>query len=136
MQSQQRFLLLSYFICDYLPILCAEGEQKGIGEKERELSKHTLQIVKVVERNGDRIEHLLVKADPMGERLCSRPECFVCSTTYKDKGKCRLTNLVYHVAGMDLRFNTGGKPPYLLMKEGLNTRRTSENLGVDIWRNT
>ena len=46
---------------------------------------------------GDRLEHLLVKADPGGDTLCDRPECLFCATTEKDKGKCRMTNLVYKV---------------------------------------
>ena len=70
---------------------------RRIREIEKDLAKHSLQTVKVVERNGDRIEHLLVKVDPLGDPLCQRPECFSCKTTDKDQGKCRQTNIVYRI---------------------------------------
>ena len=81
----------------FIPRTSGGELMKIIREKEQELSKHTLQTVKVVERNGSKLEHLLVKVDPVGEGLCERPECFSCLTSDKDNSKCRQTNIVYKV---------------------------------------
>ena len=42
---------------------------KRIREKEIELNKHTIQRVKIIERNGDRLQHVLVRTDHYGDRL-------------------------------------------------------------------
>ena len=36
-----------------------------------------------------------MKSDPVGDPLCQRPECLACTTSDKDRGRCRLSNLVY-----------------------------------------
>ena len=38
-----------------------------IKEKEEQLNKISLNRVKVIEKNGSRLEHLLIRADPWGE---------------------------------------------------------------------
>ena len=57
--------------------------------KEQELNKFTKQKVKIIERNGKRVEHILCKSDPIGDNLCGRTECLMCETSEKDIGHCR-----------------------------------------------
>ena len=46
-------------------------------EKELELSKTLKQKVKIVERSGTRLEHLLCKSDPWGDLDCGRDNCLI-----------------------------------------------------------
>ena len=65
--------------------------------KEKELNKFTMQKVKIIERNGKIIEHLLCKSDPWGDDRCEREDCFMCLSSEKEVGKCRKSNVVYHI---------------------------------------
>ena len=54
---------------------------------------------------------MLVKVDPVGDPLCPRQDCFMCKTAEKDKGKCRLTNIVYKIECRECSL-TGSKVQY------------------------
>ena len=82
--------------------------------KEEEIGRITSQRVRIVERNGERLEHLLTKPDPFGEEKCSDKSCLLCLTSKKEAGRCRKTNLVYKIEctvckGKGGRGCTGGK---------------------------
>ena len=65
-------------------------------EKGKELAINNIQTVRIVKKkNGDRLEHILAKADPVGEERCDRPECLLCQTNPEGVGRCRTTNIVY-----------------------------------------
>ena len=68
--------------------------------KEEELNRTLHQKVKIIERNGTRLEHTLCKSDPWGDQDCERPDCLVCSSRGDtDKGpSCRATNILYRVS--------------------------------------
>ena len=59
------------------------------------MARNSYQTVRIVQRNGDRVENLLVQQDPFGEEKCDRQDCLLCLTTDKEKGVCRKTNRVY-----------------------------------------
>ena len=70
---------------------------RRLKEKEKELSKHTLQTIRIVERNRDRLEHLLVRQDPFGEEKFGRRDYLMCATMTKDKRECRKANMLYTI---------------------------------------
>ena len=84
---------------------------RRLKEKELELAKHTFQAVRIVERNGHRLEHLLVKQDPFGDERCTRRDCLMCITAEKDIGQSRKTNIVF-VTDCKLCRGEGGKFQY------------------------
>ena len=71
---------------------------KRLKMKEEELGKITSQKVRIVERNGERLEHLLTKTDPFGDPKCSKESCLLCKTSKKEKGTCKKKNLVYKIS--------------------------------------
>ena len=70
---------------------------RRLQEKEMEISKFSLQTVKIIERNGDKLEGVLVRKDPIGETRCGRDDCFLCNTQRKEKGVCKNANVVYSI---------------------------------------
>ena len=66
-------------------------------KKEEEINKFSKQKVKIIERNGKRIEHILCKSDPWKDELCSRHDCFMCKTAEKEVGHCRKQNITYKI---------------------------------------
>ena len=68
-----------------------------IKAKEEEIGKITSHRIRIVERNGERLEHMLVKADPFGEEKCEERNCLMCKTDEKDQGRCKKKNLVYKI---------------------------------------
>ena len=62
---------------------------KTDNRKELELSKVSLQRVKIVEKNGSKLEHLITKPDPFGDPKCERGDCLLCQTSEKETGRCR-----------------------------------------------
>ena len=81
----------------FIPRIHGGELARRIMEKEKELNQHTIQKVKVIERNRDKLVHVLVRADPYGEPLCSRNDCLMCKTSDKETGHCRKTNIVYKI---------------------------------------
>ena len=71
---------------------------RRLKEKEDEISKFSMQTVKLIKRNGDKLENILIRKDPIGETKCSRDNCFVCKTQVKEKGVCRGANVVYSIS--------------------------------------
>ena len=71
---------------------------RRLKDKETEIARNSYETVRIVERNGDRIEHVLVQQDPFGDEMCDRPDCLLCLTTDKERGTCRKTNLVYCIS--------------------------------------
>ena len=65
--------------------------------KEAEIGKVTCHRVRIVQRNGERLEHLLTKSDPFGDSKCSKESCLLCLTSEKEKGMCKKTNMVYKI---------------------------------------
>ena len=66
-------------------------------EKEKEITNFSLQTVKIIERNGEKLEDILVSKDPVGDTRCDRIDCFMCMTQKRDKGMCRKANVVYSI---------------------------------------
>ena len=61
---------------------------------EPELYKVTQGRVKIVERNGTKMEHLLVRNNPWATDPCTRPSCTVCQQSdAPTKPNCRTRNI-------------------------------------------
>ena len=75
-----------------------QGElAKLIKQKEEEIRKLTTHRIRIVERNGTKIEHILTKPDPFGVEKCQKDTCLVCLTDEKEKGRCKTKNVVYKI---------------------------------------
>ena len=70
---------------------------KLLKQKEEELGRVTSQRVRIVERFGERLEHILTKPDPFGDSKCEKTNCLMCLTSKKEGGRCKKTNLVYKI---------------------------------------
>ena len=66
-------------------------------KKEKELEMFSTHRVRIIERNGERLEHILTKPDPFGEDKCEKMDCLLCQTNEKEKGTCKKTNVVYKI---------------------------------------
>ena len=53
--------------------------------------------MRIVEKNGDKLEDILTKSDPFGEDKCNQETCLLCQTTDKEKGQCKIRNIVYKI---------------------------------------
>ena len=51
--------------------------------------------VRIVEDEGQRIKHILAKADPWGCVACKSPQCSTCREEDSHMGSCKLNNQVY-----------------------------------------
>ena len=71
---------------------------RRLRERELEIGKMSHQRVKIVERNGEKIENILTKTDPFGDEKCGRETCLMCLTDEKEFGRCRKENLVYKIS--------------------------------------
>ena len=65
---------------------------------EEDLSRNSLQTIKVIERNGDKLENILVRKDPVGDEKCEEEGCLICLTQEKEGGTCRKPNVVYKIS--------------------------------------
>ena len=81
-------------------------------EKEKELAANSLQTVRIVEQNGERLEHILTKKDPMGDVKCERNDCLLCLTQEKERGRCRKRGVVYKITCNECK-NEGKECQYL-----------------------
>ena len=66
-------------------------------KKEEELGKLTTHRIRIVERNGEKLEHILTKPDPFGQEKCKKETCLLCRTDEKEMGKCKKKNIVYKI---------------------------------------
>ena len=63
-------------------------------DKERELNKFSTHKIRIVEKNGDKLEDILVRKDPFGDSKCEKETCLMCRTNDKDTGTCKKPNIV------------------------------------------
>ena len=70
---------------------------KLLKQKEEEVGRITTHRIRIVEKNGEKLEHILTKPDPFGEEKCEKETCLLCLTDEKEKGKCKKKNIVYKI---------------------------------------
>ena len=97
-----------------------------IQKKEKELNKLTRRRVKVVERTGTQIQHILTKSDPWGDLKCTRKDCLVCASTQTERTKCRSTSTVYTNTCLICK-SRGTKKLYIGETARRSFRRSSEH---------
>ena len=71
---------------------------RRLREKEVEIGKISLQRVKIVEGNGEKLENILTNTDPFGDEKYSRENCLTCKIDNKDRGRYGKMNLVYRIS--------------------------------------
>ena len=67
----------------------------ALKEDEETLSKVLKKRVKIVERNGTQLQHLLTRSDPWAGADCGRPSCTVCCQEEEVTPNCRQSNITY-----------------------------------------
>ena len=63
-------------------------------EEERAIARLSKYRVKIVERAGDKLERLLVQADPFEGKDCGREDCVICRNP-ENRKSCNRRSLVY-----------------------------------------
>ena len=62
---------------------------------ESKISAVTEDRVKIVERSGTKLKHLLVSSDPWSNTKCNDSKCLVCSNPLNSNFSCRKRNICY-----------------------------------------
>ena len=85
----------------FIPHTRDSGLASIIRERENKLFEVTGDKVKVVEKAGQKLEHILAGKDPWRGKDCRRPNCLLCSTkvrTGKELNKdCSKRNITYEI---------------------------------------
>ena len=82
----------------FIPHTPKEELRKNIQRREDQLSQALgVRRVKVVERGGISLEHILCDKNPWSKKWCGRNECRVCRKGEGQLGKCRKEGVVYQV---------------------------------------
>ena len=88
----------------FVPYTPGSALAKKLRENEENLAKITQTKMKIVERTGTQLQHLLTRSNPWKGIDCTRTNCLLCftknSTEKNTRQDCHQRNIVYETRCM------------------------------------